>query len=89
MVAEMLELTGLDGFSRRLEHHLFLAREVATGDVEQRAHLLAQDLDVLQTEERPDLLIHELVLVAGPPEDPGEAEGWAAALASRWAAATL
>ena len=33
--------------------------------------------------------VDELVLVAGPPEDPGEADGWAAALASRWTAATF
>ena len=82
-------LAGLEAARERVATLAELCREAGRDPGELRIAVALEAGELEDVRALAELGVDELVLVVGPPEDPGEAEGWAAALASRWAAATL
>ena len=82
-------LAGLEAARERVDTLAELCREAGRDPGELRIAVALEAGEPEDVRALAELGVDELVLVAGPPEDPGEAEGWAAALASRWTAATL
>ena len=82
-------LAGLEAARERVATLAQLCREAGRDPGELRIAVALEAGELEDVRALAELGVDELVLVAGPPEDPGEADGWAAALASHWTAATF